>query len=154
MRRSVTFLIVRQQHNQKTACVILKSRTRFLIFQHLLPVFICCQIVVKPQKWQLKNAESLDKSRFLMFQISPKASWWGAKFGSLHPVPCRSVRVQNPHNTRFVKFLSFVSCPLVPSFSLQKLQKSCRKLQCACYGISLAQKWQKFAALLRMLYLT
>ena len=45
----------------------------------------------------------------------------GAKFGSLHPVPCRSVRVQNPHNTRFVKFFSFVSCPLVPSFSLQKL---------------------------------
>lgn len=44
-----------------------------------------------------------------------------AKFGSLHPVPCRSVRVQNPHNTRFVKFFSFVSCPLVPSFSLQKL---------------------------------
>ena len=49
------------------------------------------------------------------------ASSWGAKFGSLHPVPCRSVRVQNPHNTRFVKFFSFVSCPLVPSFSLQKL---------------------------------
>ena len=49
------------------------------------------------------------------------ASSSGAKFGSLHPVPCRSVRVQNPHNTRFVKFFSFVSCPLVPSFSLQKL---------------------------------
>ena len=48
-------------------------------------------------------------------------AWSEAKFGSLHPVPCRSVRVQNPHNTRFVKFFSFVSCPLVPSFSLQKL---------------------------------
>ena len=57
----------------------------------------------------------------LRHKISRWASSWGAKFGSLHPVPCRSVRVQNPHNTRFVKFFSFVSCPLVPSFSLQKL---------------------------------
>lgn len=75
-----------------------------------------------------------------------------AKFGSLHPAPCRSVRLQSLHNSRFVKLFSFVSCPLVPSFSLQKLQKSCRKLQCACYGISLAQEWQKTAVFLRMLF--
>lgn len=46
---------------------------------------------------------------------------FGAKFGSLHPAPCRSVRLQSLHNSRFVKLFSFVSCPLVPSFSLQKL---------------------------------
>lgn len=46
---------------------------------------------------------------------------WGIKFCSLHPAPCRSVRVQNSHNTRFVKLFSFVLCPLVPSFSPQKL---------------------------------
>lgn len=45
----------------------------------------------------------------------------GIKFCSLHPAPCRSVRVQNSHNTRFVKLFSFVLCPLVPSFSPQKL---------------------------------
>ena len=49
------------------------------------------------------------------------ASSSGAKFGSLHPAPCRSVRLQSLHNSRFVKLFSFVSCPLVPSFSLQKL---------------------------------
>ena len=59
--------------------------------------------------------------RRLLYSQAVTGAWWGAKFGSLHPVPCRSVRVQNPHNTRFVKFFSFVSCPLVPSFSLQKL---------------------------------
>ena len=49
------------------------------------------------------------------------ASSWGIKFCSLHPAPCRSVGVQNSHNTRFVKLFSFVLCPLVPSFSPQKL---------------------------------
>ena len=48
------------------AIKVLRERLYLLEFQEL-PVFICCQIVVKPQKWQLKNAESLDKSRFLMF---------------------------------------------------------------------------------------
>ena len=40
-----------------------------------------------------------------------RTSLSGAKFGSLHPVPCRSVRVQNPHNysIREIFFIRLVS---------------------------------------------
>ena len=82
--------------------------------------FLCCKPVViccKP------SAESRVYTVILPCApaISPAASLSGIKFCSLHPAPCRSVRVQNSHNTRFVKLFSFVLCPLVPSFSPQKL---------------------------------
>lgn len=57
----------------------------------------------------------------ILYFTAQSASSSGIKFCSLHPAPCRSVRVQNSHNTRFVKLFSFVLCPLVPSFSPQKL---------------------------------
>ena len=57
----------------------------------------------------------------ILLFTAQSASSSGIKFCSLHPAPCRSVRVQNSHNTRFVKLFSFVLRPLVPSFSPQKL---------------------------------
>lgn len=57
----------------------------------------------------------------LLYNLYDAVYLAGIKFCSLHPAPCRSVRVQNSHNTRFVKLFSFVLCPLVPSFSPQKL---------------------------------
>ena len=68
-----------------------------------------------------KSSVSCNFISYLRHKISQSASSSGIKFCSLHPAPCRSVRVQNSHNTRFVKLFSFVLCPLVPSFSPQKL---------------------------------
>lgn len=86
--------------------------------------FICGKPVVTWCKlWCKLSAKSRLYAVILTYTplISPAASLSGIKFCSLHPAPCRSVRVQNSHNTRFVKLFSFVLCPLVPSFSPQKL---------------------------------
>lgn len=69
----------------------------------------------------LKVADYSNDEKMKMMKKLHIFSWIGIKFCSLHPAPCRSVRVQNSHNTRFVKLFSFVLCPLVPSFSPQKL---------------------------------
>lgn len=84
----------------------------------LLSVKSFCSYVVS--NWCQTNP-TMPKSDDISRLFSPAASSLGAKFGSLHPAPCRSVRLQSLHNSRFVKLFSFVSCPLVPSFSLQKL---------------------------------
>ena len=84
--------------------------------------------------------------RYTVTFVSPAASLSGIKFCSLHPAPCRSVRIQNSHNTWFVKFFHS-SCVLLCRPFLLK----------GCRASVMAYRWHRNSSILlcypRMLYL-